>query len=56
MPTCLELAHVEYPKVFQEHNVKALEGWARAGADGRAPIPRTLAWEHEGNRAGRAGH
>ncbi len=56
LPTCLELAHVEYPKVFQERTLKPLEGMSLVPAlDGRAPIPRTLAWEHEGNRAIRDG-
>jgi arylsulfatase A-like enzyme len=56
MPTCLELAHVEYPKVLQGKTLKPLEGQSLVPVlEGRAPIPRTLAWEHEGNRAIRDG-
>jgi arylsulfatase A-like enzyme len=56
MPTCLELARVEYPKVFQERTLKPLEGVSLVPVlEGRAPVPRTLAWEHEGNRAIRDG-
>jgi arylsulfatase A-like enzyme len=56
MPTCLELAHVEYPKVLQGRTLKPLEGQSLVPVlERRAPVPRTLAWEHEGNRAIREG-
>jgi arylsulfatase A-like enzyme len=56
MPTCLELAHVEYPKALQGRTLKPLEGQSLVPVlEGRAPVPRTLAWEHEGNRAIRDG-
>jgi arylsulfatase len=52
MPTCLELAHVEYPKVFQGRALRPLEGQSLVPViQGRSLGPRTLAWEHEGNRA-----
>jgi arylsulfatase A-like enzyme len=56
MPTCLELAHVKYPEVFQGRELTPLEGRSLVPAlEGNAPVGRTLAWEHEGNRAIRDG-
>jgi arylsulfatase A-like enzyme len=56
MPTCLELAHAEYPKAFQGRKLKPLEGKSLLPVlEGGTLGPRTLAWEHEGNRAIREG-
>jgi arylsulfatase A-like enzyme len=56
MPTCLELAGVEFPRMFQGRQLTPLEGRSLVPAfQGKSLGPRTLAWEHEGNRAIRAG-
>jgi arylsulfatase A-like enzyme len=56
MPTCLDLAHVKYPRVFQGRELTPLEGRSLVPIlDGGTPTPRTLFWEHEGNRAIRDG-
>ena len=56
MPTCLELAGVEYPRTFQRRQLTPLEGRSLVPVfKGQSLGPRTLAWEHEGNRAIRAG-
>jgi arylsulfatase len=56
MPTCLDLTHVKYPKVFQGRDLTPLEGRSLVPIVlGKSPSPRTLAWEHEGNRAIRDG-
>lgn len=58
MPTCAELAGATYPRRRDGIELYALEGrslvpWLR---DPRRPIePRTLFWEHQGNRAVRHG-
>lgn len=60
MPTCLELAGAQYPQSFNGRDLLPPEGRSlvpvltgRAAKDDHAP--RTLAWEHEGNRAIRDG-
>jgi arylsulfatase A-like enzyme len=56
MPTCLELAGVEYPRTFQGRQLTPLEGRSLVPVfKGQSLGPRTLVWEHEGNRAIRAG-
>jgi arylsulfatase len=56
MPTCLELAGVAYPQEFQGRTLIPLEGHSLVPIlQGRELGPRTLAWEHEGNRAIRSG-
>lgn len=56
MPTCLELAGVSYPKTINDKTLPALEGRSLVPAfEGKTPGERTLAWEHDGNRAIRAG-
>jgi arylsulfatase len=56
MPTCLELAGVKYPSVFRGRELTPLAGQSLVSTlEGKPPIPRTLAWEHEGNRAIRDG-
>ena len=56
MPTCLELAGVTYPQSFHGQRLIPLEGKSLVPAfHGQSTGPRTLAWEHEGNRAVREG-
>ncbi|HEV3302802.1 MAG TPA: arylsulfatase [Planctomycetaceae bacterium] len=56
MPTCLDLAQVKYPQVFQGRELTPLAGRSLVPIlQGQSPSPRTLAWEHEGNRALRDG-
>ncbi len=60
MPTCLDLAGVEYPKNFQGRDLLPLEGQSLVPLlTGKlppdSPNTRTLAWEHEGNKAIRVG-
>jgi arylsulfatase len=53
MPTCLELAGVDYPARYNGHDLKPLEGRSLAPIlRGQAPADdRTLYFEHEGGRA-----
>jgi arylsulfatase A-like enzyme len=56
MPTCLELAGVEYPRTFGDRSLTPLDGRSLVPIfRGKSLGPRTLAWEHEGNRAIRQG-
>ena len=56
MPTLLDLAGVKYPKRFQDRELIPLEGKSLAPVlQGKRLGQRTLAWEHEGNRAIREG-
>jgi arylsulfatase len=56
MPTFLELAGTTYPKTLQGRDLLPLEGRSLLPAlQGKVSGPRTLAWEHEGNRAIRVG-
>lgn len=56
MPTCLELAGATFPAKFGERPLTPLEGRSLLPAlRGEQAGPRTLAWEHEGNRGLRAG-
>ncbi len=56
MATCLDVAGVEYPKTFAEREIAPREGVSFAPVFRSEPLPpRTLFWEHEGNRAVREG-
>jgi arylsulfatase A-like enzyme len=56
MATFLELAKVEYPKVYQDKPIKALEGLSLVPTFSNEPHKReVLYWEHEGNRGIRKG-
>ncbi len=57
MPTCLELAGVKYPQTFNGTTIKPLEGISLVkNLKTNASIANdTLYWEHEGNKAVRAG-
>lgn len=57
LPTCLELARMDYPSHHGSHELDDLDGrsflshWTRP----HPASPRDLYWEHEGNRAARSG-
>ena len=54
--TCIDLAMAEYPKKVGDIDVTPLEGRSLAPAFAGKPIERdAIFWEHEGNRAVRAG-
>lgn len=56
MPTFLELAGTTYPAQLGDQPLIPLEGRSLLPAlQGKSLGPRTLAWEHEGNRALRSG-
>ena len=56
MPTCVELAEASYPREFRRHRIKPMEGVTLTPAFKDEPLQRdALFWEHEGNRAVRAG-
>lgn len=56
MPTFLELAGAAYPDKLGDRSLIPLEGRSLLAALQGKPLgPRTLAWEHEGNRALRSG-
>jgi arylsulfatase len=56
LPTFLELAGAKYPEKFKERALTPLPGKSLLPAlEGRSLGERTLAWEHEGNRAVRVG-
>jgi arylsulfatase A-like enzyme len=57
MPTCLGAAGASYPRTFGGHEILPLEGRSLLPAvRGANPQPRSLFWEHEGQRAVRDGH
>ena len=53
MPTCLELAGAAYPKTFEGHRIRPVEGQSLVAIlRGQETIqPRPLFFEHEGGRA-----
>jgi len=56
LPTCLEVAKLTYPSVYDGQTLKPLAGRSLLPAlKGRLLPPRMLLWEHEGNRAVRDG-
>jgi len=56
MATCLEVAGAKYPSEFNGQKIKPIEGLSLVPAFSLSPlITRPLYWEHEGNRAIRAG-
>lgn len=56
MPTFAELAGAMYPTRFKGHTIQAIEGISLTRFfNSDETIPRTLYWEHEGNRAIRDG-
>ena len=56
MPTFVDVANAEYPTTFQGHDIQPMEGQSlRPYFNSDQTDPRTLYWEHEGNRAIRDG-
>jgi len=57
MPTFVDVAGGKYPKTFNGHKIQSVEGKSLLGvlAGGRRRDHQALFWEHEGNRAVRAG-
>jgi arylsulfatase len=57
MATCVDLAGATYPRQFAGHDIIPLEGVSIAPAFGGGTIarPNPIFWEHEGNKAVRAG-
>ena len=57
MPTCLELAGVKYPAYHNKNKLTPLEGISLVDIikNGKGTGNDTLYWEHEGNKAIRAG-
>jgi NRAMP (natural resistance-associated macrophage protein)-like metal ion transporter len=56
VPTFLDLANLPYPKSLGEHKLPPLEGKSLVPVlRGKSLGSRTLAWEHDGNRAIRVG-
>ncbi len=56
MATCLDAAGAAYPKLRGSEPVQPLEGRTLLpAARGARPVDRELYWEHEGNKAVRAG-
>lgn len=56
MATCIEIAGISYPKQFNGNEIQPYEGKSLLPAFTNRPIKRDfIFWEHEGNRAIRAG-
>ncbi len=56
LPTFVELAGAEYPATYRNQTLKPLDGLSIVPTfDNRDLPPRTLFWEHSGNRAVRDG-
>ena len=56
MATCVEVAGAKYPARYKGNEIKPLEGASLVPAFGDKPLRReAIYWEHEGNRAVRAG-
>ncbi len=57
LPTCLDAAAARYPRVVSGHAIQQTEGRSLLPAFSGRPLERdALYWEHEGNRAVRAGN
>ena len=58
MPTLLELAGAKYPESYQGEKLLPIEGKSILPiANGQhANSPKTMFWEHQGNKAARLGH
>ena len=56
MATCADVAGAKYPAEFNGHTIQPMEGVSLVSAfGGRSSGTRSIFWEHEGNRAHRAG-
>ncbi|WP_233376968.1 arylsulfatase [Maribellus sp. CM-23] len=57
MATCIDVANLDYPKQYNGHEIQPYEGKSLAPAFENKPVERDyIIWEHEGNRAIRAGN
>jgi arylsulfatase A-like enzyme len=58
MATCVDLSGAAYPREYQGHQIKPMEGISLVPAFEGKPLkrPGPLFWEHESNRAVREGH
>lgn len=56
MPTLVEVSGATYPKMFKGNKIQPMQGRSLVSFfDSKKTVPRTLYWEHEGNRAIREG-
>ena len=56
MATCVDIAGISYPTTYNGHTIQPMEGKSLVGAFKNLPIQRDfIFWEHEGNRAIKAG-
>jgi len=56
MTTCVEISGAEYPTKFKGNDIQQMEGRSLVTAFENKPLEReAIYWEHEGNRAVRAG-
>ena len=56
MATCIDIADIPYPTSYNGHTIQPLEGKSLVGAFKNLPLKRDfIFWEHEGNRAIKAG-
>jgi arylsulfatase len=56
MATCVDIAGISYPKTYNGNEIIPMEGKSLVGAIINLPIQRDfIFWEHEGNRAIKAG-
>ena len=56
MPTLLEIANIDYPEVFGDHKIIPFEGESLVATfDSNSQHPRTIYFEHIGNRGMREG-
>jgi len=56
MATCIDIADIPYPTSYNGHTIQPIEGKSLVGAFKNLPIKRDfIFWEHEGNRAIKAG-
>jgi arylsulfatase len=57
MPTFVDVAGAKYPTKYKGHKIQPMEGRSLRAwfGEGESIEPRTLFWEHEGNRAVRDG-
>jgi len=56
MATCIDIAGISYPTNYNGYSIQPLEGKSLVGAFNNLPIHRDfIFWEHEGNRALKAG-
>lgn len=57
MATCIDVANLDYPKQYNGNEIQPYEGKSLAPAFENKPVERDyIIWEHEGNRAIRAGN